>query len=467
MELLGYHTGHEGKEGDSMSYAKIRPDYTIDTARVFQNFVTRLMQGSVGIRAMTLIQGGWGVVDLKRDHELQRHAAPTWKGEGQLPSWVPNLAHRDTLPLSSGAIPLVDDMDQPARRALRPAYNVFNNSYYTSAQRFHIRGTDLHVFGRRIGTVEARAKAVPYAAETAPCLEFAVNVFNALVKATPAYMDTATGTQEPLLASLMKTMGLGVWVAATDEVTPDTRAMAFRYYDVEMFFSQGLAGYSCFVLQDRMKDDGASSVDSLLEDIDEISHFPRIPGLSNHFLRRQLFRLRKPEQIFNLKGHTEGLVGCLVDAGEYEKFYTMCDHLTREFPHAKGRSILSIALDSPFAHRFRTEETTPEGGGDGSEANTYVLGLGPGRVSSGDEVWALQGSEWPFVMGRRHQEDGRPETRRKFRDSARRWWPSWENEGDDAEVGVYELRGEVYVHGLMNGAVDEDLSRNLEEIIIS
>ncbi|KAF9872303.1 hypothetical protein CkaCkLH20_10130 [Colletotrichum karsti] len=88
------------------AYTPIKPDYSLDTARVFRDFIIRLMYGSVGIRAMTLIQGRGEIGAFESGRELQRHAQPTWiDHEGKSPSWIPNLAHKNMFPLSSGGGP--------------------------------------------------------------------------------------------------------------------------------------------------------------------------------------------------------------------------------------------------------------------------------------------------------------------------------------------------------------------------
>ncbi|KAI3324367.1 heterokaryon incompatibility protein-domain-containing protein [Xylariaceae sp. AK1471] len=148
------------------AYQPFKVDYTLTTAEVFKQFIVRLMHGSLGIRATTLMQKSVHNEKYDRpDHQRQRRAVASWEdSERELPSWVPNLANRRLSPLSIRNI--LEPYNQSAR-----APNVFGSPHLIT-QQFQILANDLHVFGHRIGRVEKHSSPFPSAYELAPCAEF-------------------------------------------------------------------------------------------------------------------------------------------------------------------------------------------------------------------------------------------------------------------------------------------------------
>lgn len=47
------------------------------------------------------------------------------------------------------------------------------------------------------------------------------------------------------------------------------------------------------------------------------------------------------------------------------------------------------------------------------------------------------------------------------------WWPWGGGVSDDPELPMYELVGDIHVHGLMNGELGAEFVHDLEEIITS
>ena len=143
----------------------------------------------------------------------------------------------------------------------------------------------------------------------------------------------------------------------------------------------------------------------------------------------------------------------------------ICSTLVNEFPWARGRSVSSITLEPQL-----TKGLYAAGDRQGHRGGTITLsGLIPSKAKPSDEIWALQGSEWPFVLRRRYREnDDEAITGNKFSNIRSRWWWPW-NSGaaDRTRTAAYELLGDAYVHGLMNGELGAEITQNLEEIIIS
>ncbi|KAK9791417.1 hypothetical protein SCARD494_07600 [Seiridium cardinale] len=148
---------------------------------------------------------------LVHDHACERRTLPSWVDEEhELPSWTPNLAFRESFPLSS-------------HRAA--PNNVFGSEVGLNQQRFHIDGNDLHVFGHRIGVVEKVSSPCLYTTELAPCIVFGWNVMPAL----KYFSESNCKMGNTLVEALFSSFGLGNWKAPTGG--PNTRVPDF--YDFE------------------------------------------------------------------------------------------------------------------------------------------------------------------------------------------------------------------------------------------
>ena len=88
-------------------------------------------------------------------------------------------------------------------------------------------------------------------------------------------------------------------------------------------------------------------------------------------------------------------------------------------------------------------------------------------VEVGDEVWAIQGSEWPFVMRRFTSESKSTPLSTKSAESISQRW-SWDRKSK--QVPVYQFLGEGYVHGIMHGQLyqhrEVDLEWDMEELVL-
>lgn len=452
------------------AYTPVKPDYSLDTARVFRDFTIRLMHSSMGIRATTLIQGEQDVGELAHGRESQRHTKPTWVDyEGTLPSWVPNLAHKDIFPLSSYGQPstMVGEIENHALLNRLSSYNIFNPlSNISSTQRFHIIENDLHVFGRRIGVVERSSNRLPYSAQPLPCIEFALSTFNLLADAPPD--NVVAGEFEPgsnALESLLHTLGLGSWKAAdaARDTSLKNHTTLLNAMQMEIFFANALSVSVCVKMQERRQHGKPPDLGAVLNKLD-VAKYANIPGLSADFLATQVAKLSAPEMTFRWND----FIACIEHDNRPEygpESHRICSTLVNEFPWARGRRLSSITLEPQIAKCLYAA-----GSRQGYwEGPVTIPSLGPGKLKHGDEIWALQGSEWPFVLRPRYREDDDETTTGiKFSTIRSRWrWPWNSGVADRSRPAAYELLGDAYVHGIMNGEIGAEISHNLEEIIIS
>lgn len=476
MARLGHMGCHDKSLRDDIvsrcppAYTPIKPDYSLDTARVFRDFTIRLMHSSIGIRAITLLQGGEGIGEPEYGREFQRHTRPTWIDlEGTLPSWVPNLAHRNMVPLSSYGMPsgTADETENYALIKRRSSYSIFSPySNFSSTQRFHIIESDLHAYGRRIGVVKRVSNHVPYTAQMLPCKEFAISLFMHLAQAPPDSLfagDFAPNLNA--LESVLHTLELDSWktTATASQSSKENHTTSLDAQQMETFFAGGLSFAVCLKMLECSSHGKPLDLWAALDEMDFAS-CAKVPGLSASFLQAQVVKWGAPEMEFRWNN----LSACLSHA-EIQKDVSesrkVCIALVNEFPWARGRSVYSITLESQLA-----KSLYPAGYRHGyRQRNVTLLSLGPSKVMPGDEIWALQGSEWPFVLRGRHREDDNETTTgSRFSGMRSRWWWPW-NSGvsNRSQPVVYELLGDAYVHGLMNGELGAEIAQNLEEIVIS
>ena len=381
----------------TQSYTAFEADYTMSTEEVFRAFTLRLMHGSPGIRAIALIQPG-------PEHEFQDRQGDR---SYTLPSWIPNLADRDRLPLSNGG---AMTMHIPSR----PNASVFGNR--SIVQRFSQHGHSLHVHGMRIGNITRRMPLLfPYTPEPSACLNYMANLQN-IVRELPERHST---TGESPIAVLLSVFAVG------DDLGGRNRS-AFPIWKLEKL----LADMTVFTLWVHMSETANKfmSVDELLitreASAATIDIVRSVPGLPPDFLSRELVNLRRPENVFLwgtwqndlefvFRHYKHTAVHAMYDASQ------TCYELIQRFERVKGSRLFAIqgsALES-------------------LQDQARLLGIGPDMADHGDEVWAVQGSEWPFVLRR------------------------------NRTTGTYRFLGEAYVHGIMRGELfEEDLT--LREIVL-
>lgn len=477
MDRLGQTGCHDKSWKDYLfsscvpAYTPIKPDYSLDTAQVFRDFIIRLMHSSIGIRAITLIQGSTQIGELPHGREFQRQVRPTWiDQEGTLPSWVPNLAHKDMFPLSSYAAPsaAVGETVNYALPKRHLSYDIFGpSSNLSSMQHFHIMETDLHVFGRLIGVVKRGSNRLPYAAQLLPCVEFTITTFDQIAEAASDNL-VAGGFENDsnALESLLRTLGLGSWKDAAEarHDSLENHTTSLDAQRMEIFYAGCLSFFVCIKMVIRSNHGQPLDLAAVLDELD-VARYAKIPGLSADFLEALVAKWRAPEMAFRWNS----ISACTTHPDIVEdvsESQAICSTLVNEFPWARGRSVSSITLEPQLAKGLYAAGNRHQ---DYRGGNVTLSGLGPSKAKAGDEIWALQGSEWPLVLRRRYPENfDEAITGNKFRNIMSRGWLLW-NSGvvDRSQLAVYEFVGDAYVHGVMNGELGSEITQNLEEIIIS
>ncbi|KAI1291424.1 heterokaryon incompatibility protein-domain-containing protein [Xylaria venustula] len=423
------------------TYQPFHTDYAVTTAEVYKQFIVRLMEGSVGIRAITLMQRN--THSAESEHRRRGRTLPSWTDSGnELPSWVPNLSDRQHVPLSAGkALGSYDD-------ATFHSPNVLRHPHLTTKQKFHISGNSLHVFGKRIGTVANKSSELPSSVDVESCVEFALNIIKVLHMLPEKHCSTNNTPIQGLLASL----GLGR--EESEAVMNDDRTLVPKPQTVEGLIAHGLSTLVCI----HMGRSKYASIDTLLTN-DNLVHSAReIPGLSPGFLVEEIENWRNPARQFVWREFFE----CIMQTNVLPDIAYTCGELVTYFKKANGQSVFALAMDETHHSRL-----CPQGKSGGRNSRMFI-GLGPNSMQAGDEIWVLRGSEWPFVLRPRYleQDRGSRVTEKSHRVRKRAWWqiPLLKC----AVVDAYELIGEAYVHGIMDGELfqNDDIGDNLDEIVI-
>lgn len=434
------------------SHRPILPDYSLSTASVFRAFILRLLHGKMGIRAITLVTPGVQKGDKPQDWG-QRRVVPSWVDDKhELPSWVPNLATREQFPLScSGAFIPIDT---------GVGFNVHGFRSLARTQRFHINGNNLHVFGRRLG-ISNTSSRFPSSLDWAPCQTFVLNLFRPLASLPLHYPTrcTDTGTSRQSLSpfeTLFSCLSLGSWYSKPR--IGSFSGPVLPVWRFERFIADIISAYLCIKLSSTSSN---VSVDHILvEDAESLlSRAQSIRGMNKTYLEDAYKRWRMPQRIFN----RHDLIGCLeaFDAGTL--FSSTCSRLIQQFPQATGRRVFVMDLDENYTSRLCVYSEF----GNQQEAAKILLGLGPEAMSPKDEIWAIKGSEWPFVLRPLYHDDGGklPVMDKPFDDKAGGWWRRTEKGA--RPIKVFQLIGEAYVHGIMRGELfNEQALTDFEEIII-
>ncbi|KAI1157806.1 hypothetical protein F5B18DRAFT_643548 [Nemania serpens] len=425
-------------------YRQLLPDYKLSTAEVFKEFILRLLHSRFGIRAITIMQKN-AHKDLYNTpgFSRQRRTIPGWTGSSsELPSWVPNLADKRGLPLSAG-----DIFGRLSTENAR-APNVFESSHLTDTQNFHLREDDLHVFGRRIGTVGSISNSLPSAIESQPCFNFGLSIIELLTKLPAKHCWTNSTPIEGLLANF----GLGR--KEPDAVRGHNNTLAPKPRTVEELIVSSLSILICA----RMRGSGYKSIDELLTE-DWFKYAQQIRGTTTNFLSQEFQIWQDPRNVFVWNDDS---ISCI---SKFRVNFNACGRLVTYFNRAKDQRLFVLSLDKKYAGKLCK-------GTENEDAHSLeLLGVGPDVMQPGDEIWAIQGSEWPFVLRHRYLSQS-PETKvtakpyHAWQQGRLRNPPSPQR---NLDVDVYELQGEAYVHGIMNGELFKDIleaETEMQELVI-
>lgn len=267
------------------------------------------------------------------------------------------------------------------------------------------------------------------------------------------------------LKSLLRALGLGSWkaAAAAGHESLENHTTLLDARRIENFYTGSPSVLIRAKMQERSYHGKPLDLGAVLNELD-VAKYANIPGLSADFLATQVAKLSVPEMTVRWKDFS----ACITHDNIPElgtESQKICSKLVNELPWARGRSISPIVLE-PQVAKVLYAGGSRQGYREGS---VTLSSLGPGETKRSDEIWALQGSEWPFVLRRRYREDDDETiTGNKFSNiRSRWWWPCNSGVADRPRPAVYELLAYAYVHGLVDGEIGAEITQNLEEIIIS
>jgi hypothetical protein len=421
------------------SYKPITPDYNLSTADVFRAFILRLMHSKLGIRAVALITPGVQTGNMhqsRHEYQRRRRSVPSWVDiKHELPSWIPNLANRELFSLSNGGALILNYSEN--------AFNIHGSTTAVQTQRFHINGNNLHVFGRRLGV--SRGSSMFPSDKDVGCVTFVWELVRPLALLASKYPTRCTDKDissirlSPVEA-LLSCLSLG-------SSLPKNKFLSYNDWSLsawqgERFIADGISAYLCSKL--AFTSDNKAVDQILTEDTDNyMSHLQSIQGIDETYIYDAYKRSRMPLRIFDRRD----FAGCIKAFRDETGFLQTCERLIHKFDRARGRSVFAMELDDEYGRRL----CTISGVSNRKEATKMLLGLGPEMMAMKDEIWALQGSEWPFLLRPLHHDvEGKlPVMDMPFEE---RTGGRWNQTGKSARpIRVYELIGEVYVHGIMHG----------------
>ncbi|KAL6789009.1 heterokaryon incompatibility domain-containing protein [Trichoderma sp. SZMC 28012] len=435
------------------AYSPIVPDYSLSTADVFRAFILRLMHSKLGIRAVALITPGVQTGD-RPGYTLQRRSVPSWVDvKHELPSWVPNLANREQFSLSNGGALFLNSS--------KSDFNIHGSALAVQTQRFYVNGNNLHVFGRRLGITRGSSR-FPSALEWAPCATFLMNFFGPLSLLPSKYPIRCADKDLPSkplspVEVFLSCISLGSWQPGNKFTS--LNGPSLPVWKVERFIVDGITQYLCVQLASAAANE---TVDHVLtqDTYDIISRAQSIKGIDEKYLYEVYKRFKIPLRILD----KHDFLGCVRDMDEATDFSQTCSHLIRQFHWARGRVVFAIQLDDEYVRRF----FACSGASDRQEVTKMLLGLGPEGMRKEDEVWAIEGSEWPFLLRPLYIDKERklPVMDMSFEEKEGGWWSQTDEKPHP--IKAYEFIGEVYVHGIMHGELfdhENDVS-DFEEIVI-
>ena len=392
-----------------LEYEPFRTNYSLSTAEAFQAFVVRVMNGSFGIRAISLTrQSSMFVV---------RHSTDVVTAG--LPSWVPDLANRDWYGLSTngGLKPL----EATCQNVLGPSYATARRPLST------VSGSALHMNAHRIGKVLSSSRIFPIEAGVEACSNFPLSLTPLLNQLPLGY----PGTNETPIEALLHTLRLDSDSSTSPYAPNPIKALAY-----ERYLSQALRLF----IWNKASPPQNQSVQQTMSWLTQGGGHDvwAIQGLSEDFPSPSA--LASPATLHQL--------GWLLKSGNLtddviEMARNMVDSC-RTFCRAYGARIAATKLflvelegnNSLMPLQLPSEKT-------------LLLGLGSDTLAAGDEVWAAAGAEWPLILRPHVLEDGNV-----YRDK------------DGVVLDPFFFKGEAYVHGIMHGELFESREPEWKEVVL-
>ena len=388
-----------GQKIHNLKFDPLEADYSLHPTQVFQNFIVRLLHGHPGLRALSLVQTApqSGGICFRHNYTAI------------LPSWVPDLANSDRFSLSHPhSVPYASCTTGASR-------SVWVSHAHCLKQNFTLDRKCLHVYGRRIGTVQQVSHPFPDTNDPSNCEEIA----QSLVKILKHIVMSICNTRQTPLETLALTLDAGLGFSKTPVLHCITPAIK----TVEAFLIPALAASAQFV-------SSSSSMHRQIPTRVALTYWilDLIPGIGSnmetteiavriHFL---LGDFEAPDQLTGTERWRHSMRKAIKQS--FRQFL-------REFNHVKGHRLFTLLLDNKTSHPICKERQ-----------NVTLMGLGSRSIELGDEVWALQGSDMPFAL--------RP---MRADSEGNQLLSECSADTKSDEKRVFEFVGEAYVHGVMQG----------------
>ena len=397
-----------------LQYEPFKIDYSLTAAEAFQSFITRIMEGRFGIRAISIV---------RRTADFALQHPNNVKTEG-LPSWVPDLANRDCFGLSTnGGLGFME--------ARHVCQNILGQHLAASRYRFlTVHGSALHVHAHSIGKIQIYSRVFPNKPDFLQCGNFALSLIPLLNKLLGAY----PGTNHTPIEALLHTLRFGI-----DPSTRNHTREAFNQAAFERYLIQAL---QTFVWSKSL----SPRNQSVEQTMSWITHgpgynvwemagltpdFPMPNVLASQAESHQLCWLLRKDGICE---DIEEVVSALADS---------CTAFSRAFgARVVATKFFIIQLDDDnVIDSSRAHQQLP--------GPNLLLGIGPDSIEGGEEIWAAAGTEWPFILERH--------SRQEVYDY---------KDGEEAALTTYQFKGEAFVHGIMHGELFESSAPEWQEIIL-
>ena len=398
-----------------LQYEPLEIDYSLTAAEAFQTFIMRIMKGRFGIRAISVV---------RRTADFATQHPNNVRTEG-LPSWVPDLANRNSFGLSTnGGLGLMETR--------HVCQNVVGQHRTASRDRsFTVNRSALHINANSIGKIQKYSRALPNEQKFHQCGNFPLSLIPLLNQLPLTYQ----GTNHTPIEALLRTLRLDIDPSTRKHAREAFNQAAFERYLVQalqMFvWSKSLSPHSQSVEQ-TMSWLTRGPGDNVWEIAGLTPNFPMPNALASPAESHQLgWLLRKCKSISR---DIEELISALGDS---------CSALRREFgANVAATKIFLVQLDDE--NDIDSSRTHQQLSGP-----NLLLGIGPDTIGGGEEVWAVAGTEWPFILERHPRQEA-----------------NLYKDGEEGAATTYEFKGEAFVYGIMHGELFERSAPKWQEIIL-
>ena len=397
-----------------LQYKPFKIDYSMTAAEAFQSFITRIMEGRFGIRAISIV---------RRTADFALQHPNNVKTEG-LPSWVPDLANRNCFGLSTnGGSGLME--------ARHVCQNILGEHFAAGRyRRLTVNGSALHVHAHSIGKVQRYSLVLPNESDLSQCASFVLSLISLLNQLPGAYQ----GTNHTPIEALLYTLHFGI-----DQSTTNHTRRAFNQSNFELYLVQAL---QLFVWT-RVK---PPSDQSVKQTISWITHGPgynpwEMAGLTQDFPLPNVLASRAESHQLCWFLRKDGI------CEDVEELLRALEGSCTAFRRAFGARVAATKL---FILQLDDDNKI-----DSSQAHqklpgpSLLLGIGPDSIEGGEEVWAAAGTEWPFILERHPRKES-----------------YHHKDGEEVALTTYRFKGEAFVHGIMHGELFESSGPDWQKIIL-